>query len=81
MRYLELRVLPRSPLRGRELSQLNLTEDAVIVAVRHNGATLIPRGQTRLETGDRVTVIAAASAVDEVRAMFEAAGPAGPADR
>ena len=46
-------------------------EDAVIVAVRHDGATLIPRGHTFLSEGDRVTVIAAATAVSEVRALFE----------
>lgn len=71
VRYLELRVRPRSRLNGKRLLEVELTPDAVIVAVRHDGATLIPRGQTRLQAGDRVTVIAAASAVDEVRAQFE----------
>ena len=71
VRYLELRVMPRSALSGRQLSEVQLTEDAVIVAVRHNGATLIPRGHTRIAAGDRVTLIAAAAAVEEVRAIFE----------
>ncbi len=71
VRYLELRVSRESSLGGRLLSDVQLTEDAVIVAVRHEGATLIPRGQTRLAVGDRVTVIAASSAVAAVRAMFE----------
>ena len=53
------------------LSQVELTEDTVIVAVRHDGATLIPRGHTLLHEGDSVTVIAASTAVDEVRALFE----------
>ena len=71
VRYLELRVTRESGLGGRMLSQVELTEDAVIVAVRHDGATLIPRGHTLLHEGDRVTVIAASTAVDEVRALFE----------
>ena len=71
VRYLELRVSSSSDLGGKELRELNLTEDAVIVAVRRHGVTLIPRGHTRLEPGDRVTVIAAQSAVDRVRAIFE----------
>ena len=50
--------------------------DAVIVAVRHQGATHIPRGHTRLFHGDRVTVIVARGAVDEVRARFERVGGA-----
>ena len=58
VRYLDLRVRGRSRLAGRELSDVHLTEDAVIVAVRRGGVTLIPRGHTRLANGDRVTVIA-----------------------
>jgi CIC family chloride channel protein len=71
VRYLDLRVGRESGLGGKLLSELELTEDAVIVAVRRDGMTLIPRGHTRLDSGDRVTVIAAASAVAEVRAQFE----------
>ena len=70
VRYLELRVTPESGLDGTELSDLRLTEDAVIVAVRHEGATLIPRGHTQLAEGDRVTIIATAESVAEVRATF-----------
>lgn len=79
VRYLELRVTPASLLHGRALSEVPLTEDAVIVAVRRGGATLIPRGNTRLVAGDRVTVIATQAAVDDVRAVFEGrARPAPP---
>jgi Trk K+ transport system NAD-binding subunit len=71
VRYLELRVTRESGLSGRVLSQVKLTENAVIVAIRHDGATLIPRGHTLLQEGDRVTVIASATSVAEVRAVFE----------
>ena len=70
VRYLELEVARGSRAAGRRLRELDLTADAVIVAVRHRGATQIPRGDTRLHRGDRVTVIAARDAVDEVRARF-----------
>ena len=71
IRYLELRITHESGLDGTELADLHLTEDAVIVAVRHEGATLIPRGHTQLNEGDRVTIIATAESVAEVRATFE----------
>ena len=74
VRYLDLRVGRESGLGGKLLSDLELAEEAVIVAVRRDGVTLIPRGHTRLDAGDRVTVIAAASAVAEVRAHFEGRG-------
>jgi trk system potassium uptake protein TrkA len=83
VRYLELRVAASSDFNGRELSEIPMTEDAVIVAVRRSGATVIPRGHTRLFEGDRVTVIAAQGAVEEVRGLFEGTahtdghGPAG----
>ena len=47
VRYLELRVSHESSLDGTLLPDLRLTEDPVIAAVRHQGATLIPRGHTR----------------------------------
>ena len=71
VRYLELRITHESGLDGTELADLHLTEDAVIVAVRHEGATLISRGHTQLNEGDRVTIIATAESVAEVRATFE----------
>ena len=46
VRYLDYRVLRGSPADGTYLRDLPLTEDAVIVAVRHDGRTVIPRGHT-----------------------------------
>jgi CIC family chloride channel protein len=71
VRYLDLRVGRGSRLDGLKLADIELTPDAVVVAVRHNGTTLIPRGLTRLQEGDRVTVITTAAAADEVRRTFE----------
>lgn len=71
VRYLELRVARGSSIDGRQLSEIQLTADAVVVAVRHEGMTVIPRGQTRLTAGDRVTVLATAAVADAVRASFE----------
>lgn len=71
VRYLDYRVRPGSPANGLTLKDLPLTDDAVIVAVRHEGQTVIPRGHTLLEEGDRVTVIATATAVESVRRLFD----------
>ena len=69
-RYLELRVPRAGGIDGKTLADLELPESAVVVAVRHQGATLIPRGGTTLREGDRVIVIAAAAVAAEVRALF-----------
>ncbi len=72
VRYLDYRVRRGSPAAGKRLRELPLTEDAVVVAVRRDGSTIIPRGNTALAPGDRVTVIATAEVVESVRALFEA---------
>lgn len=71
VRYLEYQVRAHSPADGLTLRDLPLSEDAVIAAVRHGGHTVIPRGHTLLQEGDRVKIIATAEAVDSVRALFE----------
>lgn len=76
VRYLDYRVREHSAADGRTLKELPLTEDAVVVSVRHDGRTVIPRGHTLLEEGDRVTVIATADAVESVRELFERRLPA-----
>ncbi len=42
-----------------------------MIAILHDGVTMIPRGHTRLAEGDRVTVLSTATAADAVRAIFE----------
>ncbi len=71
VRYLDYQVRPNSPAVGVTLRDLPLSEDAVVVAVRHEGHTVIPRGNTLLQEGDRVSVIALAEVVDSVRALFD----------
>ena len=70
VRYLELRVERGSVLNGHRLSELELPDNVIMVAVRHDGATIIPRGHTRLISGDRVTVIAGSNAVEEIQSIF-----------
>jgi len=79
VRYLELRVERGCVLSGHRLNEVSLPENAIIVAVQHEGATLIPRGHTQLSAGDRVTVIAGADAVEPLQEMFRRPGSDKPA--
>ena len=74
VRYLELRVDRGSEVDGRRLSEVALPENAIMVTVRRDGATVIPRGRTRLRADDRVTVIAGATAVGGLRSRFRRPG-------
>ncbi|MCG8550841.1 MAG: cation:proton antiporter, partial [Desulfobacterales bacterium] len=64
-------VTVRNPdLAGLALRDLRLPFDAVIMAVRRRGTLLVPHGFTRLESGDRVTVMGTAAALGEISLRF-----------
>lgn len=46
-----------SPLGGKTLAEAHLPEDIVIVAVLRGNQTLLARGQTRIQTGDRLVAL------------------------
>ena len=58
-------------LHGVALRDLRLPLDALILSVHRNGHTLISHGYTRLELGDRVTVVGSLTSLDEVMLRFE----------
>lgn len=55
---------------GRRVGELNLPGDALVVAVRRNSELLMPRGDTRLEAGDHMTLVGSLDAVREARERF-----------
>ena len=59
-------------LDGVELRELRLPLDSLILSVRRNGASLVSHGYTRLELGDRITVVGTAKSVDEISLRFAA---------
>ena len=59
-RFLSLRIrsnTPSSVLIGRSLGEIRMPEGSLVALIRRKGETIIPRGQTVLEEGDRLTVI------------------------
>ena len=59
----------RSDALGRTLGELKIT-DGTVVAIERKNEVIIPRGDTRIVEGDRVTVFAAADAVERLAALF-----------
>ncbi len=57
---IEFRISPDAPARGKRLMDLH-AETWVIAAVLRGRHLIIPHGDTRLEAGDRVTVVGAAA--------------------
>jgi len=52
---------------GQLVRSLALPSDSILVAVRRGGRTLIPRGDTVLESGDRVVALASPAHFEELR--------------
>lgn len=70
VRPLEVRVMRGSDVADCLIRDAHLPADAVIVAVRRDGNTLIPRGDTALVPGDVVTVVARREVASNVRSLF-----------
>lgn len=70
---IELLVAQGSPVIGRPLKELKFPKNAIVGAILRTGKAQIPDGDTLLEAGDRVVVVALPSAVAAVERLFEAA--------
>ncbi len=66
---IEFRVSPDSPVRGKRLHQIH-SDSWVVAAVLREGRLVIPKGSTRLEAGDRVTVVGAAASFASIVRTF-----------
>ncbi|RMF88946.1 MAG: CBS domain-containing protein [Nitrospinota bacterium] len=68
--FVELVLDRSSPAVGRRIDEIPLPYDALIVAIRRNGHTMIPHGNTVLKPGDHITVFAEKHCVPEVQRCF-----------
>jgi basic amino acid/polyamine antiporter, APA family len=72
-RFLSLEIEPEgatSELAGLEVREIELIEGALIALVHRSGTVVIPRGRTRLEEGDRLTIVGEPDAIRELRLRF-----------
>jgi CIC family chloride channel protein len=58
LRPVELVLEEGDPAIGRRLRDLNPPPESVIVSINRAGIVLVPRGETKLQVGDRVTALA-----------------------
>lgn len=54
---MEFEIQEHYPIVGQALSEINLTEDAVIGCIIRSQKAIIPRGDTRLYVGDKVLIL------------------------
>jgi Trk K+ transport system NAD-binding subunit len=63
-------VAPGSAADGRFVRDLGLERGVLLVAIRRGRTTVVPKGDTRLEPGDRVALIAPSTLAERVRGLF-----------
>ena len=63
-------VVGNDALAGRTLRDLSLPGDVLILALRRDGELLIPHGNTRLELGDRLTLVGSPDSMHTTRGML-----------
>ena len=68
---IESTVEDASRMAGRRIQELNLPEESLIVSVRRDGETLLPRGDLVVQDADRLTFIARTDAVGRVEEFFD----------
>lgn len=68
--HVQVVTLRRADLDDRQLSQVRLPEEALVMVIARQGEVRIPRGHTRLRLGDRLTLVGSKPAVEEAAAHF-----------
>ena len=69
-RYLSLRLTPGSESESwidQQLFELGLPDGCLVAAIRRRNTTMIPRGATRLEKGDRLLLFGEPQALNTIR--------------
>lgn len=68
---MEIEVLEGSRAAGRRVRDLDLPDGAILGSLQRGEEITIPRGETRVEVGDRIVVFALPEAIDETAAFFD----------
>lgn len=72
-RYISIRIRsdhPTSEFLGHTLQEIDLPEQCLVAALRRGGETLVPRGTTSFELGDRLLVIGDPPAIEHLHERF-----------
>lgn len=57
LEIIEVEISPGSPAAGKTVDELNLPEGSLLISVLREGSGFVPRGDSRIETGDEVLVV------------------------
>ncbi len=61
---------PTTELAGRRLTEVDFPEDTLVVLIEREGRAVVPRADTVLERGDRLTFLGDAEGIENVRRLL-----------
>lgn len=67
---MEFEVVEGSDVEGRRVTEIPLPRGSILGSIQRGEEVIIPRGDTRIERGDRVMVFALPAAIDETTELF-----------
>lgn len=67
----EIEIPQGNKLSGKNLSEIKIPADMVIVTITRSGHLIIPRGNTTIEDGDKITIIAKDSIIHSLNDVFK----------
>ena len=68
---IEAQVLGTSSMAGQKVRDIKWPKAAILGAIRLNGTTLIPRGDTKLTEGAIITIFALSKDIPEIESMLQ----------
>ena len=70
LEFIEIKVEPDCPGTNKRLADITLPKNTNVVSLLRYGTVLVPDGNTRILTGDVITVLCFSSQIESVRKMF-----------
>lgn len=70
----EEKIPPDSPVIGKALKELRLSDNCVIAAIIRKGKIQVPRGSTIFEVGDEVLAVTDSQGLDKLQELFNPPG-------
>jgi CBS domain-containing protein/Trk K+ transport system NAD-binding subunit len=71
VKLVQVDVSPGDTAAGKHLKEISLPADCVVVSIYRGGRVVVPRGDTQLLSGDRVTALVGATAVDSLKETLQ----------
>lgn len=68
---LEFQIEEKSPVVGNSLLSLSIKKNVLVACINRNGKIIIPRGQDKIQIGDRVIIVTAVKGLKDINDILE----------